>query len=1347
MPRSTAKSKAKNGNKVKSCNASKNTTKVPKNCVLKKEKIIKNELGDTAKETVIEEVFHRKSERRRVARDIFLVFEEQSNPRRKTRGVTKKQTKPKFAHLKVEDPIRPKGLLRDIKNEPKCYLNGSSFSVNSKLPTDVLSFKIKSNQLCASKEEKKVKSEKIKTAIHKTGNSTKSNSIKSIKKTQCTLENDSALVARVNPIFLWVKQDDTRIVEVRCEDYDKRNRIRITKTSNGWRAIPRSDPTSSRVLKFYPTPLMKVKRENNIPQTDYISSKIDNKDNMVCKEFTSEVVANNVDIKLNRSETVFNPLIFENVKSKTKKSKKIKKKSRSDKATKKSEINVTAIQNLIRSTKPSTALLNPLFKSNPLEEPDILIKTNKIQSESKVDHEIMHKKDLLKDISVHNINGNSEGLETYSNPTNLSLSVHIPLETESTYQRELEEELAFHLCPKTGLFLSNNSISEYENQSFENENDQNTSKVVKTNFLNPGKEEFNSDIAKINTESKIQISEENTESLEAKTKNLKDLLDDADLLQNCDENANCDADLIDTLVKTSCENNLIQANEIITKSSMDQILSKTLHGSNEMVVQLISDVSDPPKCLSFNEAGEIEGLNGDLFQSNNFMESFDKVDSDILTESQVMLHSTTSVVETTTSHKTPLQLDIEPNMGIDIGNSKLRSDSVIDDSPKDLSYKKREEVCPPSESRSQCAVTSSSDVIKSPLQEETSSLTASSETLKNLILEQFIKLNALTTKHQREPIDLEKQRNSDISNLKSLYSSKSLQSNDFIETVVIDDDDDSDCEHDEPLKKRLRLNKHKVLSQNVGKLTMIDKDPDPLTQLRLLIRNTQWKVPDPILVPKDRLSAVLASPAREIPLLITTRPELRLPEAFAYPEIIQNPNILVISMAQLEAILENDLKDKKTSCFQEKEKDVTNPLSNEQADVQLTNRFKDIQSHSPIQHHLQHTSKQIKTCLSSSSKIQGSTNITTDHMDMYNSSEKRKEYTNDDQTDSSLSSDFNSATMAMLNQMLWLPYFGQISQDIAKSLQNPISLQEKCSNIVPFFNSYLNSATNLEDIINISKNKKITGQSASNTGIQHFQQQVKSNEELSLFQKIVQHQMQSVLQLNQLKTDSSQLLNAVVAENSGSSLDKANSKIEGLPNLIEHRKQKINLPNKQTNTFICRNQTNNCSSSISVPEKSYNLRSSVAGRHSAETTQYSNNIQRQVAENKPRLTCKSLSNLLDPEHSVNPSNSSSIPYVKNLSSDYAKNVNEIQKNSADFQISERNADGKGTILGNATIAPPSPRTCSITNIGIESSSELSKQKTKTYADSIPSENNPTNNEALGLTTDTNIPLWHPLFGR
>ncbi|KAI8116756.1 hypothetical protein CVS40_11236 [Lucilia cuprina] len=369
MPRSTAKSKAKNGNvNVKICNVSKKntTTKTPKDDI-KKEKCIKKEvlLADTAKETVTEEVVHRKSERRRVARDIFLVFEEETNSRRRTRGANKKQTKPKFGHLKVEDPIKTKGLLRDIKNEPRCYLNGTDLNVSVTVPPVVPVSKRNANKLNVNKkEEKNLKSEKIKTAACITENtsySKKTNNIKSIKistaeSQPCILDNEKQIVARVNPIFLWVKQDDTRIVEVRCEDYDKRNRIRITKTSNGWRAIPRSDPTSSKVLKFYPTPLMKVKRENHNHESNnniIINNQTECNETMLVENYAaqktlSENTTNKIDAKINIMDTVYNPLANKDVKSKTKnkKSKKLKKKTHSEKSSKKSKANVTAIQNI-----------------------------------------------------------------------------------------------------------------------------------------------------------------------------------------------------------------------------------------------------------------------------------------------------------------------------------------------------------------------------------------------------------------------------------------------------------------------------------------------------------------------------------------------------------------------------------------------------------------------------------------------------------------------------------------------------------------------------------------------------------------------------------------------------------------------------------------------------------------------------------------------------------------------------------------------------------------------------------------------------------------------------------------
>ncbi|KAL0272171.1 UNVERIFIED_CONTAM: hypothetical protein PYX00_005251 [Menopon gallinae] len=67
-----------------------------------------------------------------------------------------------------------------------------------------------------------------------------------------TPEEITPVSPKVNPIFLWVKQDDTRIVEVMCEDYDHRNRIRLTRTHLGWRAIPKTERFAAAIIPKAP---------------------------------------------------------------------------------------------------------------------------------------------------------------------------------------------------------------------------------------------------------------------------------------------------------------------------------------------------------------------------------------------------------------------------------------------------------------------------------------------------------------------------------------------------------------------------------------------------------------------------------------------------------------------------------------------------------------------------------------------------------------------------------------------------------------------------------------------------------------------------------------------------------------------------------------------------------------------------------------------------------------------------------------------------------------------------------------------------------------------------------------
>lgn len=84
-----------------------------------------------------------------------------------------------------------------------------------------------------------------------------------------------------------------------------------------------------------------------------------------------------------------------------------------------------------------------------------------------------------------------------------------------------------------------------------------------------------------------------------------------------------------------------------------------------------------------------------------------------------------------------------------------------------------------------------------------------------------------------------------------------------------------------------------------------DKLMDPANQLRELIETAGHLIPDPLLVPRDYLPSLAAAPATEIPKLLATRPELRLPEALTKPNLLRDPDLLVISLAHLQHVLDH----------------------------------------------------------------------------------------------------------------------------------------------------------------------------------------------------------------------------------------------------------------------------------------------------------------------------------------------------------------------------------------------------------------------------------------------------------
>ncbi|XP_073956299.1 uncharacterized protein [Choristoneura fumiferana] len=258
------------------------------------------------------------------------------------------------------------------------------------------------------------------------------------------------------------------------------------------------------------------------------------------------------------------------------------------------------------------------------------------------------------------------------------------------------------------------------------------------------------------------------------------------------------------------------------------------------------------------------------------------------------------------------------------------------------------------------------------------------------------------TKQQCEPLNLGKHRKS-ASPTVSSCSEEMRKSN---------------KEFGEPQEKRIRRESGDALVK-ISKVFKSNKEPDkpenatqksceennPLKQLQILKTSIDFNIPDPLLVPKDKLNSILAAPAKEIPALLLQRPELRLPEAFAYPSILQDPDILVISLSQLENILENDEKKLALSLTQAKET-APEKSSNSETPKPTTPISDQNAPPKPI------------------------------HLD-------------------ALATDIDAATTAALNQMFWLPYLSQL-EVMAACSQN--------SEFLKAFNASGYSAQNYADI-------------------------------------------------------------------------------------------------------------------------------------------------------------------------------------------------------------------------------------------------------------------------------------------
>ncbi|VEN39364.1 unnamed protein product [Callosobruchus maculatus] len=643
---------------------------------------------------------------------------------------------------------------------------------------------------------------------------------------------------RINPIFVWVKQEDTRIVDVKCEDYDKRNRILLTKTAQGWRAIPRT--------------------ETLVPSLKDAAS-------------TEDHAAHHH---------------HHHHHHKSKKSRKNKVRRRST--------GVQVTSDLEEDEEPEQE--ESEAKEDDLESllPSHTIKVNRAVTPQTHDE----------DVEV-NVNVNTAAATVQSDVTPLDNLLAVA-------------ELEFNQQVRSG---------EWEEKSDEQ-----------------GDKEFDLDLIEPSKKSEeCDYTEEDDNNIA-----MDDILS---RLEQSLQSPEC------TEVHTNFESEVTKVNDENANDASD----------NETTVPEFQSDPKPDVDPPHKETEEEEHL---------------------------------PVVESSTvDDEEPKDLTVKSVEAND-------NDCDVLDEPTDLSIPKKSSSPPPR------PVSQNSEAIQSPQPSgipavppspDIVSTTVNSKS-KSVFLESLlanttnkIELNSeVTITRQAEPLDLGKCSRKSASptvtcseEVSSVPESEP-PSKKFKPSVDITIKNILDVEEQKPNDAKSK-EKSQTETPKLIELLKNDSEPNALVQLKQLLADPSINVPDPILIPKDKFTTILMKPGVEIPKLLKERPELRLPEALAYPHIMQDPNMLVLNVHDLEAILAS-------RCGQgisDKEKNETKKAEKEQEKEPAT-------------------------------KEKG----------------EQKKVINE------LANDIDVATQTVFNQMLWLPYLNQLE---SMGYNSNTELMKMLSGSLPFY--------------------------------------------------------------------------------------------------------------------------------------------------------------------------------------------------------------------------------------------------------------------------------------------------------
>ncbi|CAH0548050.1 unnamed protein product [Brassicogethes aeneus] len=788
---------------------------------------------------------------------------------------------------------------------------------------------------------------------------------------------------RVNPIFVFIRQVDTRIVDVKCEDYDKRNRIVLTKTAQGWRAIPRTETL---------VPTLKDPADgNNKPQTHHNH--------------------------------------HHHHHHKSKKSKRTKCRKRST-AVQVSEVDV-------QTSEPEEEVKDR--ESIVKEDPNWMAPVN-IES-LLPSHKILVKKpvlDLSPDLEISNINSAvSDNTQTQSKCSADQINDVSPLDNLLAVA-----ELEFNQQIQSDEWNRN-----VQNDILDNQQDDNEDYALKT-F-----EESMDDTSK-------QYMEQLNNLIEACTSKV----------EKSEEN-----DFLGNVVKKSeeCDYNDDEENNM----AMDDILTRleqSLRSPECTEISKMASLADAAANAKPVPTGQMHCIESDI-NENNYksvpeLESFfeDELKPEILELKEN--NGDNEKQESETEEQSMPEEELPTDLTVKTVTKPQIS--VRFDEPTDLSVPKKLMSPPPlltiprSPSQNSETIQSPqpSGIPAVPQSPDLVSQSCSASNKKAMFLESLLTTNSIniplnsevTIIRQKEPLDLGKSRKS----ASPTVTCSEEANNTTIEAECMEPPAKKFKPEDITLKNLLdaesasaeiannRDGKHPVIPDTPRLLELLqnDSEPDPITQLKLVLSDSTIHVPNPILIPKERLDAIILHPGKEIPKLIKQRPELRLPDVLTHEHLSHNPDILVIQLDQLEAIVAKQYYSEK-----------------------IRSRKKSVEKHSVVE-----KEKVQKTV--EASRPSPPLKKTKPHENASKSSESESKASSLNLNE--LANDIDAATTAAFNQIMWLPYLNQLeAMSYGNSQQD---FMKMFNGSMPFYPGQMHEMPNMQNMVNMANMSNMANMNMAN---------------------------------------------------------------------------------------------------------------------------------------------------------------------------------------------------------------------------------------------------------------------------